>query len=156
MGIVDYSRWRFTTGLPDDRLYTRSHCWIRDEGPGVWQVGLTAFAVWLLGDIVEYGFRAAPGTAIAAGQEVGWVEGLKAVQTIETPVEGVFLAEGDAIASDITALERDPYHSGWLFRARGNPAPGALDARKYAALLDIAVDVVKAAREAECGGDCEA
>ena len=155
MGTVDYSRWRFTTPLPDERLYTASHCWLREESAGVWRVGLTAFAVWLLGDVVEYGFTAAPGMPVAAGQEIGWVEGLKAVQAIETPVEGAFLEEGGAIAADITVLERDPYHAGWLYRVRGSPAAGALDVRAYAALLDSAVDAVKLTREAECGGECE-
>jgi len=155
MSVVPYSRWRFETALPVDCLYTASHCWLREDGSGVWRVGLTGFAAWLLGDGVEYEFKVAPGTPVAAGQEIGWVEGLKAVQTIDAAVQGVFLGEGDTVRTDITVLQRDSYQDGWLYRARGTPVPGTLDVRGYAALLDAAVDAVKLTREAECGGECE-
>ena len=155
MGGVDYSRWRFTDNLPEECLYTASHCWLREAGTGEWHVGMTRFALWLVGDVVEYGFTIAPGTAVAAGQKIGWVEGLKAVHALETPVAGLFLAQGSAIAADITMLKREPYQSGWLYAVRGTPSADAFDLRRYTALLDACVDAVKIAREAECGGDCE-
>ncbi len=148
--MLSYSRWRFATGLPEDCRYTASHCWLREESAAVWQVGLTGFAVWLMGDPVEYEFTAAPGTPVAAGRDIGWVEGLKAVHTIEAAVEGVFLDEGDEVRADITVLQRDPYGDGWLYRVRGTPAPETLDVRAYAALLDGEVDAVRLAREDEC------
>ena len=156
MSDVAYSRWRFATTLPEGLLYTARHGWLRREAEGVWRVGLTGFALWLLGDVVEYGFGALPGQRVDGGVEVGWVEGLKAVETLATPVAGEFLGENDAVAGDVTLLQHDPYRSGWLYRVRGTPAPGTLDAAAYAVLLDPAVDAVRAAREAECEGECDA
>ena len=156
MGFVEYSRWRFSTALPAECRYTDSHCWIRREGPGVWRAGLTAFALWILGDVVEYGFTPASGTAVEAGQAIGWVEGLKSVQTVESAFAGVFLGESVALHADITLLQKDPYGEGWLYRVRGAPAPDSLSAGDYATLLDAAVDAVRLARAAECGDDCNA
>ena len=143
METLPYTRWRFTTALPARNLYTASHSWLTEETPGVWRVGLTGFALWLLGDVVEHGFKLASGATVTAGQEIGWIEGLKAVQTIDCAVDGVFLGHSEEIGNE------------WLYRARGMPASGSLDVHGYAALLDAAVDAVKLAREAECGGECE-
>ena len=112
-------------------------------------------ATWLLGDPVEFAFSVRPGATIAAAQEIGWVEGLKALHTLYAVAEGEFLEAGVEIARDITLLESDPYDRGWLYRVRGNPAPGAVDVHAYMALLHDAVDAVIRGREEECGGDCE-
>ena len=152
---IPYSRSRFTTQLPADRRYTASHFWLAEEEGGIWRVGFTRMAVWLLGDPVEFEFSVRPGTRIAGGQEIGWVEGLKALHTVYSVAEGEFLEAGSAIASDITLIEADPYERGWLYRVRGNPAPGAVDVRRYMALLDDAVDAAIRGREEECGGECE-
>ena len=152
---IAYHRSRFATQLPADRRYTSSHFWLAEEAGGIWRVGFTKLATWLLGDPVEFEFSVRPGTRIAGGQEIGWVEGLKALHTVYSVAEGEFLEAGSAIASDITLIEADPYERGWLYRVRGNPAPGAVDVHRYMALLDDAVDAVIRGREEECGGACE-
>ncbi|MCX6619868.1 MAG: glycine cleavage system protein H, partial [Acidobacteria bacterium] len=135
--------------------YTASHCWLREEPEGVWSAGFTGFAAWLLGDPVEFDFTVSAGAVVAAGQEIGWVEGLKAVNAVFSEVEGEFLGAGDGIAADITLMERDPYGRGWLYRVRGQPAPDTLDVEGYIAVLNEAVDAVIRNRQAECGGECE-
>ncbi len=153
---VPYRRSRFATELPAECRYTRAHCWVRDEGRGIWRIGLTGLAVWLMGDPVEFAFSALPGSAIRAGQEIGWVEGLKALHTLYSAADGEFLEEGAAISADITLLSSDPYDLGWLYRVRGQPEPGTLDVHGYIALLDNTVDEIVRARQDECGGGCEA
>ncbi len=152
---IPYRRSRFSTDLPADRRYTPSHFWLAEEAGGIWRVGFTKLATWLLGDPVEFEFSVQPGTMIAAAQEIGWVEGLKAMHAIYSVVEGEFVEAGVEIASDITLIDTDPYERGWLYRVRGNPAPGAVDVQHYMTLLDDAVDAVIRGREAECGGACD-
>ena len=112
-------------------------------------------ATWLLGDPVEFDLPLLPGTPVAAAREIGWVEGLKALHTLYSVAEGEFLEAGIGIARDITLIDTDPYGRGWLYRVRGNPAPGTVDVHRYIALLDDAVDAVIRGREAACGGGCE-
>ena len=79
---VYYRQSRFTTHLPIDRRYSAAHYWLLEESAGVWRVGFTKFATRMLGDIVEFEFSAAPGAAIGVGDEIGSIEGLKAVTSV--------------------------------------------------------------------------
>ena len=106
-------------------------------------------------DLVEYEFHTAAGAAVAVGQEIGWVEGLKSRTGIYSAAAGEFLDSGDGIASDITLIESDPYERGWLYRVRGTPAADSVNVHAYMALLDEAVDYVMESRREACGGECE-
>jgi glycine cleavage system H protein len=137
---VLYKRARFLTRLPSDRRYTASHYWLIDETSGVWRVGLTKFATRMLGDLVEYEFAVQSGDTIEIGQDLGWLEGFKAVTTVYSVVGGAFLGLGDGLCSDITAVESDPYGDGWLYRVRGEPDPASVDVQGYIAILDATID----------------
>lgn len=155
MGSIPYQRSRFATALPADRRYTPSHFWLLEESDGVWRVGFTKMATWLLGDPVEFEFKVRSGAPMAAGEEIGWVEGMKAVHTIHAAAAGEFLGAGEEIRRDITLIDSDPYARGWLYRVRGKPAADSVDVQAYVAVLDEAIDNVLRARREECGGDCE-
>jgi glycine cleavage system H protein len=135
-----YKRSRFTTRLPVDRRYTAGHYWMIEEESGLWRVGFTKFATRMLGDLVEYAFSVDNGTHVSVGQEVGSIEGFKAVSTLYSAAEGEFLGAGEELASDITAVESDPYGRGWLYRVRGQPDPGSVDVHGYISILDATID----------------
>jgi glycine cleavage system H protein len=137
---IFYKRARFSTRLPANRRYTAAHYWLFEAHPGIWRVGFTKFATRMLGDLVEYEFSAQPGATVAVGQEIGSVEGFKAVTTLYSVAEGEFLGVGEAIASDITSVESDPYGRGWLYRVKGRPDPQSVDVEGYVAILDATID----------------
>ncbi len=143
---LPYKRARFSTRLPVDRRYTAAHYWLLEETPGVWRAGFTKFATRMLGDLVEYEFTISPGAGVSIGQEIGWLEGFKAVTSIFSIAEGEFLGAGDGLHDDITALETDPYGRGWLYRTRGRPDPLAVDVQGYMAILDATIDKMLASR----------
>jgi len=143
-----YRRSRFTTHLPRDRRYSPAHYWLLEESPGVWRVGLTRFATRMLGDIVEFDFTASPGTNIAVGDEIGSLEGLKALTVVFAVGTGVFLGEGSGLRKDVTLVESDPYGEGWLYRLQGEPAADAVDVEGYVAILDATIDRMLTSRHA--------
>ena len=147
-GTIPYKRSRFSTRLPVDRRYTAAHYWLLEESPGVWQVGFTKFATRMLGDLVEYGFSVAPGDGVTVGQDIGSIEGFKAVTTIFSTAEGEFLGAGGALGADITVAESDPYGRGWLYRVRGRPDPASVDVHGYVGMLDATIDRMLASRHA--------
>jgi len=149
-----YQRSRFATQLPVSCRYTPSHFWLLEESAGVWRIGFTKLATWLLGDPVEFEFSVRAGAAVSVGQEIGWVEGLKALHTLYPVAEGQFLSACEEIISDITLIGSDPYGLGWLYRVRGKPAAESVDVHAYITVLDEAVDNVIRGREEECGGTC--
>jgi glycine cleavage system H protein len=72
---------------PADLKYSKSHEWARLEADGNVSVGITEHAQELLGDMV---FIEPPevGRKLAAGEECGVVESVKAASDIYAPVGG--------------------------------------------------------------------
>lgn len=145
---VYYRRSRFTTHLPRDRRYSPAHYWLLEESSGIWRVGFTRFATRMLGDMVEFDFTVKEGQAVALGDEIGTVEGLKAVTVIFASGTGHFLGASEQLRSDVTLVESDPYGTGWLYRLQGAPPPDAVDVDGYVAILDATIDRMMANRHA--------
>jgi len=148
-----YRRSRFTTHLPRDRRYSPAHYWLLEESPGVWRVGLTRFATRMLGDIVEFDFSVPAGTKVGVGDEIGSLEGLKALTVVFAVGAGVFLGEGTSLRKDVTLVESDPYGEGWLYRLQGEPAADAVDVEGYVAILDATIDRMLSSRHADRAAD---
>ena len=146
---VYYRRSRFATHLPVDRRYAPSHYWLREDTPGVWTVGFTRFATRMLGDVVEFGFSPSPGTGVAVGEEIGSVEGFKALTALYSVAAGEFLGSNAALDEDITLVESDPHGRGWLYRVRGTADPSSLDVHGYVGILDATIDRMLAGRHDE-------
>ena len=138
--IIYYKRSRFSTRLPVGRRYTAAHYWLLEEEPGLWRIGFTKFATRMLGDLVEFEFSVKPGATIAVGQEIGWIEGFKAVTSIYSVADGEFAGAAEELARDITKVESDPYGQGWLYRVRGTPDPASVDVNGYVAILDATIE----------------
>jgi glycine cleavage system H protein len=139
---IRYRREKFSTRLYRDCLYTPAHAWLRSEGNGIWRVGLTRFAARMLGDPVELDFEVQDGEPVERGQEVGWIEGFKAVSDLYTPLSGIFRGGNGALIDDIELLGKDPHREGWLFRVEGVPGEDCIDVDAYMVQLDKAIDKI--------------
>lgn len=122
------------TSFPDDRRYTDSHEYVQPDGP-LLRVGITAFAVDQLGDIV---FVELPevGASLTQGQSFGSVESVKAVEDLIAPISGTVERRNEAVLSSPEELQNDPHHEGWLLQVRpSDPAQveALLDAGTYTA-----------------------
>ena len=120
---------------PDDCRYADSHEYARAEGELV-RIGLSAFAVDQLGDIV---FVELPevGASLSAGSSFGSVESVKAVEDVIAPLSGTIEARNEAVLASPEELQNDPYGEGWLLLVR--PA----DASQIASLMDAATYAVQ-------------
>jgi glycine cleavage system H protein len=145
---LDYRRAGFRTRLPVAFRYTLAHAWLGPVAnqPGHWRVGLTRFALRLLGEPVELRFESAAGQPVSAGQALGTFEGFKAISDLVAPAAGRFLGANPALADGLEPLARDP-HAVWLYELAdvAAPADACLDAEAYAHVLDLALS-----RFAEC------
>src|SRR5688572_32817252 len=100
----------------------------------------------MLGDIVEFELTPPLDSTVQVGDEIGSVEGLKAVTSVYCAGSGVFLGENAGLRRDVTLVESDPYGEGWLYRLRGTPAPDSVDVHGYVAILDATIDKMLASR----------
>ena len=122
------------SNIPADLRYAASHEWARLEADGTVTVGNSDHAQEALGDVV---FVELPevGAELAAGQEAGVVESVKAASDIYTPIAGEIVAVNEALVDSPELVNTDPY-ANWFFKVK--PADAAeldklLDADGYAA-----------------------
>jgi glycine cleavage system H protein len=123
--------------IPNDRKYTASHEWVKDEGDGVFQVGITDTAQDQLGDMVFVG-DVVPGAQLSAGDTAGVVESVKAASDIYAPVDGEILAFNEALNDQPNLINEAAYDT-WIFKIRAaNPddVQDLLDADGYQSSVD--------------------
>ena len=99
---------------PEDLKYTNSHEYIRLENDTA-LVGITAFAIDQLGDIV---FLDLPevGTRVEKGQTFGTIESVKAVEDIYSPVTGTVIEANTGLVDEPENIGNDPYGTSWLLK----------------------------------------
>lgn len=117
--------------------FAKSHEWARPEEGGLVTVGISAYAVEALTDLV---FMQLPdvGRRVKAGESLGEIESVKAVSDVYAPVSGEVVEVNTALPGSLETLGRDPYGAGWLVRLRpDDPAQlaGLLDQAAYDALV---------------------
>jgi glycine cleavage system H protein len=109
---------------PEDLRYLDTHEYVRLEGE-IATIGITAFAVDQLGDIV---FLELPeiGDAVTKEDTFGTIESVKAVEDLNSPVTGTVIERNEALIESPEQLAEDPYGEGWLLKVRVND-PGDID-----------------------------
>lgn len=105
------------SNLPSELKYASSHEWARLEEDGTVTVGITDHAQQALGDVV---FVETPevGATIAAADEAGVVESVKAASDIYAPVSGEVIAVNEDLEDEPEKVNAEPYEDGWFFRIR--------------------------------------
>jgi glycine cleavage system H protein len=120
------------TEIKDDRKYTKEHEWARAENDEI-VVGITAFAVDLLGDVTLVGLDVKPGDAVEVGKPFGTIESVKTLSDLFAPVTGVVTRLNSELESKPELVNEDPWGKGWMIAIR----PSKFDEEK-ASLLDAA------------------
>ena len=103
--------------IPNELKYVASHEWVRVEDDGTVTVGVTHHAQDLLGDVV---FVELPevGAQLAAGDEAGVVESVKAASDIYAPLSGEVVAINEDLEDAPELVNSDPFGDGWFFRLK--------------------------------------
>ena len=105
---------------PDNLQYVDTHEYARvDEDEKIVTVGISAFAVDQLGDIV---FLELPelGDNVEKGEKFGTIESVKAVEDLRSPVSGEVLERNDQLLDEPEQIADDPYNDGWLIRIKAD------------------------------------
>lgn len=117
--------------------FAKTHEWIRPEADGLATVGISAYAVEALTDLVFMQLPAV-GKRVKAGESFGEIESVKAVSDLYAPVSGEVVAVNSALPGQLDLLGKDPYNSGWIMKIRpDDPAEmaGLLDQTAYDAVV---------------------
>ncbi len=121
---------------PQEFRYTKDHEWIRVQGDRG-RVGITDYAQKQLGDVV---FLELPevGRKLAAGEQFGTVESVKAVSELFSPAAGEVVEVNAALVAKPETINADPHGTAWMIELRiANPAgvEALMDAAAYETLV---------------------
>ncbi len=119
---------------PENLKYAETHEWAAIDGNSV-TVGLTAYAVEQLGDLVFINLPE-EGDEVEAGESFAEVESVKAVSEVMSPVTGTVAEVNEDLLDNPGLPNEDPYGA-WLVKIEGTEgADELMDAAAYAATLD--------------------
>ena len=122
---------------PEDLKYLDTHEYVRLEDD-IATIGITAFAVEQLGDIV---FLELPEVedSVNKGEGFGSIESVKAVEDLKSPVTGTVVELNKAMIDAPENVAEDPYGEGWLLKVRisdSSEVNDAMSAEEYSAQVE--------------------
>ncbi len=116
--------------FPSSLKYTKDHEWI-EQAAKVAKIGVTAYAIEQLGDIVHVELPQV-GENFDAGSAFGTIESTKTVSDLYMPVAGKVVEVNKAALDKPESLQDDPYKNGWLVKIEtSGDAAGLLDSKAY-------------------------
>lgn len=116
---------------PEELLYCETHEWVHLDN-GVATIGISAFAVEQLTDVVGLELPSV-GQELAAGDEFGAAESVKAVSPLYCPVAGKVAEVNAALEDDFEVFNNDPYGKGWIIKVQVSDESGLSSLMDYAA-----------------------
>jgi len=116
---------------PADRLYSKDHEWLKDEGDGTATIGITDYAQEMLTDIV---FVELPeiGKKVRQGEPMAVVESVKSVSEVYAPASGEVMESNHALEENPELINKDAFGEGWIAKIR------VADPSEFKTLLDAA------------------
>ncbi|MCU0958768.1 MAG: glycine cleavage system protein GcvH [Pirellulaceae bacterium] len=130
---------------PDELLFAETHEWVhvaQEGGEKMATIGISEFALAQLTDLV-YLELPEIGRTVAAGDEFGVVESVKAVSPLYSPVNGEVVAVNAALPDHLEILSESPYERGWIAKVRLTDE----------ACLSKLLDVVTYQKQCACAGE---
>ena len=102
---------------PTDRIYSKDHEWIKDNGDGTALVGITDYAQEMLTDIV---FVQLPetGKKIAQGEAMAVVESVKSVSDVYAPASGEIVETNKILEETPELINKDAFGEGWIAKIK--------------------------------------
>ena len=111
--------------LPDDLLYdVDNQLWYRDLGDGLVEVGITAVAAAMAGQVLAVTPKRS-GRRLEAQQACAVVESGKVVESARVAFAGLVERSNEPLMDRPSLLNKDPYGAGWLVVMRPDDWTGA-------------------------------
>merc|ERR1712193_310778 len=98
----------------DERFFTKKHEWVEVDGTKG-TVGISKYAADALGDVV-YAQLPEPGDTLAAGDECGALESVKAASEVYSPVSGTVTEKNVVVEDGPALINQNAEDEGWLFK----------------------------------------
>ena len=104
---------------PGKLKYLETHEWADMGDDDIVTVGLSAFAIEQLGDIV-YIELPKIGETFKKGDSFGVIESVKAASDMYTPIGGTVVEVNDRLADKLYVLKTDTFTKGWMIKIKAD------------------------------------
>lgn len=106
-----------STPLPEDRLYSADHTWVKVERDDLFTLGIDHCIGQLLSSAHAVAFPTPP-TPIDVHEPFAWILINGETIAVRTPVAGTIIDVNATLAESSSLLHADPYNAGWIARLR--------------------------------------
>jgi glycine cleavage system H protein len=104
------------TRVPMDLYYTNDHTWVLVED-NIGTIGITDYGQRELAEIVYINLPDL-GTEVIQGSPFGYVEAMKTVAELISPLSGEVIEVNDSLEDDPRQANVDPYGDGWIIKIK--------------------------------------
>ncbi len=118
-----------------DLHYTNSHEWVKDNGDGTYDFGITDHAQEQLGDMV-YVDLPSVGDSASQSDVFCTVESVKAAGDVYAPANLEVIAVNENLEDSPELINQSPYTDGYLLTFKADDVSGLLDADAYQEVVD--------------------
>ncbi|PMP66528.1 MAG: glycine cleavage system protein H [Thermodesulfobacterium geofontis] len=99
--------------LPEDRLYSENHLWVKKKKKKLARIGLTDYFNLKNWEIIDIDLPEEEET-FEKDEIFGSIETVEEVFDLIMPVSGKIVAVNEKVLDDVDVLNEDPYDDGWL------------------------------------------
>ena len=110
---------RMSAALYNKRVYTDTEEWIHHTNGGGAHIGITDNAVDQLGEIVFIEYQFEPGDKVEKGDDMIFVESVKATEAIQAPFDLKLLENNVGLEDSLEDLNEKPEET-WLVKVERN------------------------------------
>ncbi|AEH44015.1 glycine cleavage system H protein [Thermodesulfatator indicus DSM 15286] len=103
--------------IPQDRLYSENHLWVKKKGRGSVLVGLTDFGQLKLGEIIDLELPD-EGDELIKDEVFGSIESAQGVFDLVAPVSGDVVEINEDLLDSPDLINEDPYEEGWILKVK--------------------------------------
>ncbi len=126
---------RYKAICPADVGYFEKHFWARKEDGGL-KIGLTSYIQRFYLDVIDLTFEVKEGDEVALEDPVVAIEGMKAVNTLGSPVKGRIAGINKELLDNPSLVNASPYDQGWIIHIATDDDP-PMDHAAYIAMLEV-------------------
>ena len=113
--MEDFFQPLFATPLPDDRMYSRGHMWIRNESTTTATIGIDHVGAYFLRPVVSVVLPQTP-SRVEYNSPCAWLVLREGTIALRSAASGIGTESNAELLDHPYLLLDDPYTSGWIFR----------------------------------------
>lgn len=103
--------------IPEDRLYTEQHLWVKKLKGNKVLIGLSDLGQLRLGEIIDLELPE-EGDEVEKDEAFGSVESSQGVVDLISPVTGEVIAINEELLDTPDIINEDPYDEGWIIKVK--------------------------------------